>query len=255
MNYFLKQFSFYAIIVISVGICIFCGYLTYVQSTEYSTGNIIYYIVGVIICWYMSLQMHECGHKLFGVFAGMDVRIKPYKIFSTSLGCEIAPKYDGSIKKRFLLTTSGGLIVNLCLLVVGIVFTFLPITALGDKFYGIEVILRAFFPTSFYIFFINILPFRYKSGRTDGLAMLEAIRGDDAFKVAEVILSVQGQINSGLTFKDLDEQQLRNVPQIQEDDAYFVILTELRYEYYKAVGKEKKAEFFWRRYESIKKYL
>ncbi|MCD8205947.1 MAG: hypothetical protein LUD29_04980 [Clostridia bacterium] len=256
MKYYLKRIYYYAVIIISIALAVFCGVLTYNQSSDYSSRNMVYYVVGLVLCWYASLQFHECGHKLFGLFCGMDAKVQPGRIFSSAIGCEIAPRYElPNIRKSFIVTTSGGLVTNLLLLACGIVFTVLPVSALGSA-YVLDVILRGLLPTSFYIFCINAVPCMYKEGRTDGLAILEAVRGDDAYKVAEAILKVQGVVNTGIELKYVGEASLMKVPQIQEDDPYFIILTELRAEYYKAIGNERKHEFYQKRYEGlVRRYM
>ncbi|MCD8200639.1 MAG: hypothetical protein LUD47_01020 [Clostridia bacterium] len=251
MKYYLKQIYFYAVIVVAVALAVFCGYLTYNQSADYSNRNMIYYVLGVLICWYMSLQMHEAGHKFFGLFCGIDVRMRATRFFSSSIGCEISPRYElKDYRKSFLITTSGGLAVNLVLLAAGIVFTCIPIANFGN-YYVLNVLLRPLLPTSLYIFCINAVPCMYKDGRTDGLAMLEAIRRDDCYQVAEAIMKVQGFVNTGIELRYVGEASLMKVPQIQEDDPYFIILTELRAEYYKAIGNTKKHAFYQRRYELL----
>lgn len=250
-NTSMKNAIYYTIIIISIALAAWCGYFTVMQAESISQ-TIILYVVAVVVCYELSLQMHECGHKLFGLFVGMDVRFKPHKFFSGALGCEISPRHSTSLKPRFIITAVGGLVVNLALLATGIVFCVLPFDIFGDTYAVAVVILRALLPTSFYIFAVNALPLEYESGKTDVLAIVQAVRGDDTWKVAEAILTVQGLVYRGIQLKDVDEDILMNVPQLPEDDSNFVILTELRYEYYKARGNAKKAEYYKKRYEELK---
>ncbi len=247
----MKNFTYYTIIIISAALAVGCGYFTAMQSSSvFST--VLLYIVSIIVCYEISLQMHECGHKIFGMFVGMDVKVKPNKIFSNALGCEISPRHSTDLKPRFIITAVGGLVVNLALLITGIVFCFMPYDIFGEDLAVILVVLRGLMPTSFYVFAINALPVEYESGKTDMLAVVQAVRGDDSWKIAEAILTVQGLVYAGVPLKDVDEDLLLNVPQLPEDDSNFVILTELRYEYYKARGDAKKAEFYKTRYDEIK---
>lgn len=247
----MKKITYYAILIISLALAAGCGYFTVIQSTSISS-TVILYVIALVVCYELALQTHECGHKFFGLFVGMDVRLKPNKLFSNSLGCEISPRHSTSLKPRFIVTATGGLIVNLALLITGIVFCFLPFDIFGESAAVAVVILRALMPTSFYVFAINALPLEYESGKTDMLAIVEAVRGDDTWKVAEAILTVQGLVYRGIPLKDVDEDILMNVPQLPEDDSNFVILTELRYEYYKARGNKEKSDFYKKRYDEIK---
>ncbi len=248
----MKKIAFYLTILFSVSLAILGGYLCFLQSNKEQSGTVIcLYIVALAIGWYLSLQMHEYGHKLFGIFVGMEVKVSPYKIFSSSLGCEIAPKYAGDMRFRFILTTLGGLIVNALLLAVGIVFFCLPLDIFGGQYVAISIILRCFLPTSFYVLLINGLPFNYDSGKTDALAFIEAVKREDSYLVAEAILNVQGMVNTGVALKDIDEEMLINVPQLPEDDYNFVILTKLRADYYLVKGDKQKAEKYKARYEQL----
>lgn len=247
----MKKVIYYTTIILSLALAAVIGYFTAIQSESVSS-TVILYIIAIVVCYELSLQSHECGHKFFGIFVGMDVKLKPNKLFSNSLGCEISPRHSTSIKPRFIVTAAGGLIVNLALLITGIVFCFLPVDIFGESTAVVVVILRALVPTSFYILAVNALPLEYESGKTDMLAIVQAVRGDDSWKVAEAVLTVQGMVYRGIPLKDVDEDLLLNVPQLPEDDSNFVILTELRYEYYKARGDRKKADFYKKRYEDIK---
>ncbi len=253
----MKNFVFYLTAAVAVAAAARCGYFTVTGCGE-TTGtgsSVCIFLVSLAICWYLSLQMHEYGHKLFGVFVGMDVKINPKKFFSSSLGCEIAPRYAGNIKPRYIAVSLGGLVVNFLLVVLGAVFMALPCNIFGDNLVAVGIVIRCFLPTSLYVFLVNAAPFEYASGKTDGCAVLEAVRGEDSYKVAEAILTVQGMVNSGIALKDVDERMLLDVPQIREDDVNFVILTNLRSEYYSARGDEKKAALYRARYEQIKEYL
>ena len=53
-------------------------------------------------------------------------------------------------------------------------------------------------------------------------------------------------------FENIDESLLFDLPQIAEDEEAFISLTELRYEYFKAVGDEEQAKKYKRRFEELK---
>jgi hypothetical protein len=55
--------------------------------------------------------------------------------------------------------------------------------------------------------------------------------------------------------KDLDENILLNVPVIREDDYAFFLLTNMRVEYYEAVGNTEKVTFYINRLQELKEYF
>jgi hypothetical protein len=69
------------------------------------------------------------------------------------------------------------------------------------------------------------------------------------------ILRVQGQVNGGKNLADIDESLLFDLPQLPEDDINFIILTQLRYEYYLAKGNDSEAYKYFTRYKDLIKYL
>ena len=69
------------------------------------------------------------------------------------------------------------------------------------------------------------------------------------------ILRVQGLVNAGVMLKDVDESMLTDVPQLPEDDINFIVLTQLRYEYYLAKGDDVTAEKYLSRFNELIQYL
>ena len=101
----------------------------------------------------------------------------------------------------------------------------------------------------------NALPADYASGKTDGLVLTELISLDDSSRVMLAVLKVQGLINEGTSLKDVDKSLIFDLPQLPEDDINFIVLTQLRYEYFSAVGNVEEAAKYLTRYEEIKQYL
>ena len=62
-------------------------------------------------------------------------------------------------------------------------------------------------------------------------------------------------MRSGTFLKDIDEGLLLDVPQLPEDDINFIILTQLRYEYYLAKGNDSEAYKYFMRYQQLIDYL
>ena len=193
----------------------------------------------VILSLPFSSAMHELGHMLFG-FA---VKIKAVPHFSVlgSSSCKIIPKTDKNLRKRLIVTTIGGPVINLLFFIGAIVAICFSIE------YSVLL------PASWYLLIINLVPTEYPSGKTDALVLSELISNDNTAKVMLAVLTVQAQVLNGKPIAEVDEQLLYGVPQIIESEESFIALTELRYEYFKAKGETDKAEQYKARFEKLKK--
>ncbi|MDE6868599.1 MAG: hypothetical protein K2J83_05630, partial [Clostridia bacterium] len=189
----------------------------------------------------VATGLHELGHLLFGVC--VKIKAVPKLGFVSSLSCDIIPKTDKNLRGKIIFTALGGLFVNALCIVLG---------GLGFVFDGIPAEISAIIPASFYLLFLNALPFWYPGGKSDGLVISELAKNTDNAKVLLGVLTVQAQILKGKPIEEIDEKLLFDLPQIQEDDESFIALTELRYEYFKAKDDEEQAEFYKKRFEELK---
>jgi hypothetical protein len=62
-------------------------------------------------------------------------------------------------------------------------------------------------------------------------------------------------MRTGTKLEEIDENLLLDLPQLPEDDINFIILTQLRYEYYLAKGNDSEAYKYFARYKDLIKYL
>lgn len=201
--------------------------------------------VAAILSLPVCSLLHELGHVLFGVFSKIHAKmnLKSIFVFFKPSSCEIIPCTDKAIKKRLIITTIGGLAVNLIFIIFGII-------AITVK--AVPIYLAMITPASFYLFVINICPMETGGGKTDGLLISEIYKGEDSAKVMLSVLTVQAQVLNGKPIAEVDEQLLFNLPQIQEDDPAFISLTELRAEYFAAKGDEENAQKYQSRFEQLK---
>ena len=65
-----------------------------------------------------------------------------------------------------------------------------------------------------YIFFLNIAPLEYASGKTDALVYRGIQRGEAAEKVMLSAMEIQGQLYEGKTFSQIDESLYFDLPQL-----------------------------------------
>lgn len=189
--------------------------------------------------------LHELGHVLFGLFSKVRAKISLASIFVffKPSSCEIIPKTEHGIKKRLIATATGGLIVNLIFIIFGII----AITVSAVPTY-----LAMVTPASFYLFYINICPVETGGGKTDGLLISEIYKEEDSAKVMLAVLTVQAQLLNGKPIAEVDPKLLFDLPQIQEDEPAFISLTELRAEYFQAIGDIEQAQKYQSRFEQLK---
>ena len=206
---------------------------------EYGWWTVLIVAVAVILLP-VSSALHEAGHMIFGAMVKIKA-VPKFKLFGSS-SCQIIPQTDKNLKKRFIVTALGGLIINFLLLVFSI------IAAVCLPFW-----VSVFFPSCWYLIALNALPLTYSTGDTDVNAVWNMAANEPSSQVLLSVLTVQAQVLNGKPIKDVDEKLLFDLPQIQEDDQAFIALSELRYEYFKAHGDAENAEIWKTRFEELKK--
>lgn len=177
----------------------------------------------------LALCLHEGGHKLFGSFVGMNVRSERSPTCLISSASIVSPKNSRNIVRKLVVTTTGGLAVNLLCAAVGAGFL-----AGG----GVLNLLSFIAPSSLYLFVLNAIPATYSSGKTDMLIITEAAFRRPCSLVLERVLYVQGLLAEGTPIEEIDEELLFSVPQIPDDEHAFAMLVSLRAEYFAAKGDE-----------------
>lgn len=223
----------------------------YVFCTQTSIENaelyalIPVYIILLVIGVFIEEFVHEGAHFLIGAICGMGVKTPKIRLFRSS-SVEVNPNGVRALKLRFLLTAGAGLFFDLLLIALGVIAFAVPSV---PALFGIAM------PYAVYSFIINSLPFEYDSGKTDGLVICELIANRPTAQVLLAILRIQGTVRAGKLIQELDESMFLDVPQLPEDDINFIILTQLRYEYYLAKGNDSVAYKYFMRYKDLIKYL
>lgn len=231
-----------AIIFAVVGGYIFCVTTT-VEAELYAL--IPAYILALLIGIIVEQFVHEGAHFMVGAICKMGVKAPKIRLFKSS-SVEVCPKGDKHVKGRFIATVLAGLIFDAMLIVVGILAVAVP---------SIPVLVGFAGPYSLYSFIINVVPFEYGQGKTDGLVATEVIKNEPSAQVLINILKIQGQLRDGKFMREIDESLLLDVPQLPEDDLNFIILTQLRYEYYLAKDNDSEAYKYFLRYQDLIQYL
>ncbi|MGN0814080.1 MAG: hypothetical protein ACI4MH_02470 [Candidatus Coproplasma sp.] len=244
----MKNVVYALTVVISLALAAYCGFVFCTQTVIEGAGLeslIPAYVVLILLSVLFSDFAHEGAHYLVGACCKMGVKMPKIRFFRSS-SLEVYPKSEKHIKGRMIATASAGLVINLACAVVGAIALFAP---------QIPSFLCVLLPYSFYSFAVNAVPFEYGGGKTDGLVIWELIRNDDSAKVMLVILKIQGMMQSGVKLSQIPEAMLFEVPQLPEDDINYIILTQLRYEYYLERGNDTEAYKYFMRYKELVQYL
>ena len=222
-----------ALAVMGVGIWLSMGGLWW-RAVVYAALCIIFFPLASIL--------HELGHKFFGLFGGMKVKLGKFALFTPS-SCAIAPKSAKHIKCDFVLTACGGLVVNLLFAAAGIVCLF----------FGKDAALASFIaPSSLYLLMINAAPTGLGSDATDMQMIASVVKNTAEWQVLERALTIQGMIACGIPIEEIDEKTFFSVPQIPEYEPAFIMLVSLRADYYAAKGEEENAKKWSERFAGLK---
>lgn len=223
----------------------------YVFCTQVEIGDsqlyalIPVYIILILLGAFIDEIVHEGAHFLVGAICSMGVKPPKIRIFKSS-SVEVFPKGVKAMRLRFILTAAAGLFFDLLIIILGLIALLAP---------SVPALFALGLPYAFYSFVINAVPLEYRGCKTDGLAVIEAIANKPSAQVMFAILKVQGLVNGGMLLREVDESMLLDVPQIQEDDVNFIMLTQLRCEYYEAKGNDSEAYKYFLRYKELIRYL
>lgn len=232
-----------AVMLAAWGGYMFCTQVTIADAQLYALIPI--YIILILFGAFIDELVHEGAHFLVGAILGMGVKLPKIRIFKSS-SVEMYPKGVKAMRLRFILTAAAGLFFDLLIIALGVIALTVP---------SVHAMFALGLPYAFYSFVINAVPLEYGAGKTDGLAVCEAIANGPSAQVMFAILKVQGMVNGGKLLKEVPESMLLDVPQIQEDDINFIMLTQLRFEYYEAKGNDSEAYKYFLRYKELIRYL
>lgn len=238
-----------AVAVMAVGCYLFCVRIPVQLKIEKKDAPLyalipIYFIL-VAFGALIDQIIHEGAHLFIGVICSMGVKAPKIRLFKSS-SVDIYPKGKKRMKARMILTTGAGLFFELLVIILGIVSLCVP---------TVFIFFCVLLPYALYSFIVNAAPVEYSSGKTDGLVLYELFTNKPTAQVLLAILKIQGSVHAGTLMSELDEGLLLDVPQLPEDDINFIILTQLRYEYYLAKGNDSEAYKYFCRYRDLIQYL
>ena len=205
--------------------------------------NAFHAVIGFALSFFLAPTLHELGHVSFAITQNMDyvyVKFFCFRIYLKNgkkrLGfaspfaadeTQVLPKSGGNMQRRAARYTIGGLVysgVFLALIISGALIA----TLLG----GTPFTLWGLLPYTAYLFFLNLPPFEYASGKTDTLVYRGIKKGYPAEKNMLAAMDIQGELYAGKTFAEIDSDKYFNVPQLAEDEPLYAVMLDLRYRYY-----------------------
>ncbi len=196
----------------------------------------------------IPVLVHECGHLLFGVLAGMKLArfgFHPYTRHGAAGETAMYPKNGKHVKGKFFALTIGGAAVNLA---VGIALFLLwlllparPVSCGVMSGFMVYEGVRA------------LIPAELSAGKTDGAVLLGLLKGRAEEDVALRVLQAQGILYCG-TFEEIPEA-LFSAPVVREDLPARLSLSFLEMQWRLSRGENEAAKELLDRLESLSDYL
>lgn len=226
------------------------------------------YLGGAILWGLINAFCHETGHiiackknsfkvTVLSVWFFRWTRIrKRFRFDFTMIGNEAGftesiPVCGGNMEKRYKNIAAGGIIASLVLTVISVAMMF---TA-GHVPIAVYCIFSISLPVSAYYFLGNILPMINGGARNDGAIIFGINKKDKALTVACSVLEIQAALFEGKSPSEIDEKLYFDLPQLPEDDLYFLQLLNARYYYYLDKGDAANAKKTSDRLVSLEDYL
>lgn len=234
--------------ILSIGLMVsytaICLWRLMVEAGD-SPLKVVLWIVLAVVSMVSAGFLHELGHAFFGLFTGLRGKLSKSSVFSLSkpLSVGLMPKTDKNLKGRLIITSLGGLFINLLFIILGVLALAVP---------QIPVWISGVAVGHVTVFTDNALPAEYASGKTDGLVISELAKNEPRAQVTLAVLAVHAHLLSGKSIETVDKSLLFDLPQIREDDPSFISLTALRAGYCKATGDVESAEKYRARFEQLK---
>lgn len=238
------------------------------QKFSASFGMLFIYLGGVIIAGIINALVHEFGHYLAGKRNGFSLYSFCFWFFSftkdggkfrfnfTFLGeesgkTEMIPNTLDNLSEKTIKMARGGLIASFIMMILGVI----PIIISSYIPLVLYFLTSMFLPIGAYYFFGNALPILSLGARNDGATILGLKNGEDDAKVMLSILAISSELKNGKTPSEIEEKFYFEVPQLQEDNFYFISLLTFRYNYYLDKGDFKGAKTTIDRLISLLDYM
>lgn len=229
--------------------------------------GIVWGIFGFALSCIFAPTFHELGHVAFAKAQGMRLKMTKFSFFRfaeregklrfsfaspfSTEETQAIPVRGGNMKKRALWYTAGGLIfggIYAAALTVGALLVSLTSSSAAFLFWG-------GLPYAAYLFFLNLPPCVYKSGKTDGAVFRGIAKNFPAESVMVSAMEIYGRLSEEKSFSEIDKKYYFDVPQLPEDEPVYAMILDLRYRYYLEKGETERAADCLNRLASAAEYL
>lgn len=185
-----------------------------------------------------TVVLHEIGHLVFGLVAGLRFYSFSVRILQIGRGWRVClrnnpdfagktvmlPKNDKGMRSKLTVFALGGAVFNL---VYGCVFLLLYFFVPQSLALLLFELLA---PVSVFEGLIALYPAELSSGHTDGKIISGLIKNTPYARVMQAVLAAQGQLLKG-SYSDISRDLLFDLPVVREDEPLFLSLTQLRWQY------------------------
>lgn len=229
--------------------------LMFLAAAKQEAGLGEYIAAGALIVAFtlrIPVFLHEAGHALFGLLAGMklvSVRVSLLFWKGETAGRTLGfPKRGRGAKGKLICFVSGGSVLN-----------FIAGGALLALYLALPYHAGLLFAGMFSLFSLYegiraLIPAEFSAGKTDGKLLLGLLRGDAEEDVLLRVFTAEGYLYRG-EFSDLPRELLFGAPVVREDlEAYHALLL-FRAQYLLAEGERTEAERELDRLLSLGEYL
>lgn len=245
-------------------IVIACTAIDYAK-TDYSYLWAFGTAIAFLVLMSVNTLVHETGHLVFGALAGMrfssirfsririmrvgkKVKCKFLRRSEVAGSCEMYPSGGKNVRGRMIAYTLGGAVFSL--IYGGIFLALYFVLPLHPALYFFEL----FAPLSLLEAVASLYPAETATGKTDGAVVVGLIKNDPSAVVALRVMTAQGILSAG-SFASFDRNLLFDLPVVREDDASFLALLQLRWDYLFFAGEEQAAFEQLERLETLYGYL
>lgn len=205
----------------------------YPETPEFIATSVL--IVAVLAR--LPVLLHEAGHLLFGLLAGMKLASFRVSLFGsdTAGATEMFPGSGDGVKAKFCCFALGGAAFNL-LLSGGLFALYFCL-----PYHPALLFCVMFAPFCAYEGIRALLPASLPAGKTDGAVLLGVLRGDPEEEVMLRVLRAQGILYRGV-FSDVPRELLFGAPVVREDLPAFHALLLLKTQFLLFEGKRERAK-------------
>ena len=199
-------------------------------------------IIGLALCMYLGIVLHECGHLVFGLIGKMKFKSITFPLLKIAevngrlklsvlgkrsfLGvCEMFPPIRGNAGKAFAMMAVGGPIGSLVMLIVNALFL-----ALTPYISGYLVVLLGLSaPVTFCVLLENAFPMQVNGARTDGSQVVEILKDTPSARAMVTVLTVQSAYREGYSPAEIEWISLYDLPVLPETDPNYLYLLSAKY--------------------------